>query len=134
MNVESRSVIAAVYTPTAGLDKLLTANGLAAAARPPTTYSGAAGRLIVPTVRTTLEKGSPLRVRALGLAASGTCLSVTVTVMPLGARARVVARGAAAAHHSQGLSAVTAASKVSLKQVARAVFEGDIPPQAGDFE
>jgi hypothetical protein len=78
MNIESHSLKEAL-DPSAwhalGIE-------LPASAMPSKSFAGV-GRLIVPTVRTTAEKGAPLPIRAL-LLAKEACSGVTITYKPMG--------------------------------------------------
>ena len=110
MNIESHSLVGALD------DKLLvTALGgpLPASAVPSKMYKGT-GRLIVPTVRSTAEKGQALPLRVL-LLASAKCADVTVTVKAMGAP-------------------TDTATSVSLPNLGREVYQGAIPAQVNDFE
>ena len=76
--------------------------------------AGAARLIIVPTVRTTQDKGEALVLRAL-LLAKEACNAVTVTYKPLGSAAQV-------------------AQTVKLDKIAREVYQGAIPAQKTSFE
>ena len=112
MNIESHSLLPALDA-SALISKLGPGVALPESAIPSTTYSGV-GRLIVPTVRTTAQKGSALPLRALLLAAKP-CASVIVTYKPMGA-------------HDD------AAATVTLPNVGRQVYQGTIPAHTADFE
>jgi hypothetical protein len=111
MNIESHSLLPAL--DASALVSKLGGGALPASAIAPGTYAGV-GRIIVPTVRNTVEKGSPLPLRVLLLAAKP-CTQVTVTVKPMGARDDV-------------------AASVSLPNVGRQVYQGAIPAQDAGFE
>jgi len=68
MNIESRSLIDAITSPTPQLLSWLDVETLPASAMPPRTFdANADSRLIVPTARTTLLHSEPFSVRALVL-------------------------------------------------------------------
>ena len=111
MNIESHSLLEVLDTKA--LEQAL-GEPLPDAAMPPKTFnSDMSGRLIIPTVRTTADKGSKLPLRALVLAASP-CESVTVAIKPLG----------------QGQRQTT----VPMTKVAREVYSVELPEQSSDFE
>ena len=111
MNIESHSLLEALDTKA--LEQAL-GEPLPDAAMPPKTYSSdMSGRLIIPTVRTTADKGSKLPLRALVLAASP-CESVTIMIQKLG----------------QGQEQTA----VPMTKVAREVYSVELPEQSADFE
>ena len=114
MNIESHSLLEALNTTA--LEAALGGQPLPDSARLPKAYQGEAGRLIVPTARTTAEKSAALPLRALALAAEP-CTAVTITYKPLA---------------TAGLAA--SSGTVAMTKVAREVYEGSIPAQSADFE
>lgn len=114
MNIESHSLLEAL--DASALEAAL-GESLPPSANPPKVYQGKAGRLIVPTARTTLEKAEPLPLRAVVLAAAA-CTEVTITYQPMASTTTTAAAG----------------GTVSMKKVAREVYEGSIPAQSHDFE
>jgi hypothetical protein len=91
MNIESRSVTTilggANLADLLKFLKLASADQLPADAMPPTAYSSTLPpRLIVPTVRSTAEKGQPLALRALSLAPTA-AQGVIFYTKPLGSAA-----------------------------------------------
>ena len=110
MNIESHSLLQ-LLDPTP-LEQILDAP-MPVDAMPPKVYGGN-GRIIVPTVRTTQDKGEALALRAL-LLAKEACNAVTVTYKPLGSPAQL-------------------AQTVKLTKIAREVYQGAIPAQKTSFE
>ena len=113
MNIESHSLLQAL--DASALESAL-GEPLPASANPPKVYQGKAGRLIVPTVRTTADKAEPLPLRAVLLAAES-CSEVTIHYQPMPSAAAAAAVG----------------GSVPMQKVAREVYEGSIPAQTQDF-
>ena len=151
MNIESHSLKEAL-DPSAwhalGIE-------LPASAMPSKSFAGV-GRLIVPTVRTTAEKGAPLPIRAL-LLAKEACSGVTITYKPMGEETTAnmhlshvidlsICTSTADDHDTvtmlpvcclpAGAASADASATVALKNLGRQVYEGAIPAAAtaADFE
>eukprot|EP00041_Stephanoeca_diplocostata_P023047 m.559765 g.559765 ORF g.559765 m.559765 type:complete len:383 (+) comp22208_c0_seq8:339-1487(+) len=112
MNVESRSFIHAIQEQTAPLSALLQ-KPLPPAALPPTTYSGPA-RMVVPTLRSTLDRGEVFHLRVMVLSAQP-CSQVVIKTQALGGDG-------------------TYGDTLPFTNVGRSVFEVNIPGLTSDFE
>eukprot|EP01052_Picozoa_sp_SAG31_P001678 SAG31_NODE_56_length_29726_cov_41.443312_28_plen_468_part_00 len=111
MNIESHSLLSALNQ-----DDLAKSLGkpVPADATLPKTYNGTA-RLIIPTVRSTAEKGQSFPLRAL-LLAKQHCTAVTITVRPLGSKSEA------------------ASSTFQMSRIAREVWSTSLPAPTDDFE